>query len=177
MKNLGSDGFIEVNPFSNCCGAKDKDDRYGNIKRRLRLNCCNSWMEDITIKKCDIAWPSDYLYWMGKELPGETPTHAMYTRGSREALEDDLEGCPGGYIHSPYIQSLLPYFRDKAKDGQRIENLRLKMAQDNRLIVEAVAEYEYWDNWQANAKESYIHDVHMAKMKHDAMSAKANSRR
>ena len=55
--------------------------------------------------------------------------------------EDPADGCPGGWVRSPFALSVLRYTRTRADGGIRNQNHLLDRA-DDRLIEEAVLYYE-----------------------------------
>ncbi len=65
----------------------------------------------------------------------------------RENLEEG--GCPGAYYRTPWVESVMRYYRRRDDNGNRIANPALDRC-DDPLVHEAVLELEYHeDSWRA----------------------------
>lgn len=90
---------------------------------------------------------------------GETPPPGTKRPYSENApFERPEDGCPGAWVHSPFIVALCPYLRPRTAGHVRVDNLRL--TPDLWWVIrEAVAEYEYFEDLRISDE---IHQENMA---------------
>jgi hypothetical protein len=61
----------------------------------------------------------------------------------------DVDGCPGSYVYSPFVSSVLKYRRRPTGEGTRTPNRLLDLC-DDELVLEAVEMLETCeDAWQS----------------------------
>lgn len=80
----------------------------------------------------------------------------------REDIEH--EGCPGAWYRTPFVESLMRYYRRRDDQGNRVANPALDKC-DDPLVHEAVLELEHHeDAWRAaySAKQ-----VELMRQKHE----------
>lgn len=93
----------------------------------------------------DSCQPPYALYYLGREpLRVVPPSETAYQipdpgGGVRAPYEDWDEGCPGGWLVCPFIQSFVPYIRQVG--DYSLPNPRIHQNTDP-LILEALEEYE-----------------------------------
>lgn len=77
------------------------------------------------------------------------------TRGPWHEPYEDIseEGCPGAWYRTPFVESLLRYYRRRDDQGNRVPNPALDRCEDH-LVHEAVLELEHHeDAWRAEWDE------------------------
>lgn len=63
----------------------------------------------------------------------------------QKPLEDPEEiGCPGSWVRSPFVISVLRYYRRRDENGGRVPNPKLDHC-DDPLVHEAITALEYHD--------------------------------
>lgn len=70
--------------------------------------------------------------------------------------EEDIfdEGCPGAWYRTPFVLSLLRYYRRPCGDGGRVANTLLDRCADE-WIHDAIRELEWWEAaWQREHSEA-----------------------
>lgn len=79
----------------------------------------------------------------------------------RHPLEDPNDGCPGGDQRCRFVNSLGRYMRSQAEGGTRVSNPLLDRC-DDWLVVDAVLEYEGYQDAAASARCRHDVDVREA---------------
>lgn len=71
-------------------------------------------------------------------------------------LEDpDVMGCPGSWYRTPFIQSLLEYYRERDDQGNRVPNPKLDRC-DDPLVHEAIVLLE---RHEGNAIREHLYQI------------------
>lgn len=88
----------------------------------------------------------DRSTWTGEKLlpiwMGARPRYGVSGRDIHTPLEDiEREGCPGAWTRTPFLRSLLTYYRRRDEHGGRVANRALDDC-DDPLVHDAIAELE-----------------------------------
>jgi hypothetical protein len=76
---------------------------------------------------------------------------AIDSRGVIDRPTEDIEneGCPAGWVRSPFVQSVQRYTRAPTENGGRVSNPLFDRCDDD-LVIEAVLELEMHEGrWMA----------------------------
>lgn len=116
----------------------------------------------------DVKWEVDAArlrVHMGRQAdPDLDPAPWGLRDGSRNSLdqpwwrtpgEEPSEGCPGGWIRSEIVESLMPYIRRRTEQGGRVQNMRLDQC-DDRLVMDAVLYFEQCEERRIGYQQSLI---------------------
>lgn len=108
------------------------------------------------------AWTGDRLAcdaWMGAppdyDREGKADDDVV---GSWSEPREDIEreGCPGAWYRTPFIESLMRFYRRRDDHGGRVANPALDRCGD-WLVHEAILELEHWeDAWRAEYSACHL---------------------
>jgi len=96
----------------------------------------------------EVPWdilPERLVYWMGRPAAlserKNPPPPGMLSDWWEHPPEPLADGCPAGWIISPFAESVLSYVRRRTDGGGRVDNPKFSALAD-RVAQEAVAYYE-----------------------------------
>ena len=89
--------------------------------------------------------------WTGKHLVrthmGRPRDYSREGQGDWAAPTERIEdtGCPGSWYRTPFVQSILRYYRRRDRHGNRIDNPFLSRC-DDELVIEAINALEGFED-------------------------------
>lgn len=119
----------------------------------------SKWTGD-DIKLVHMGAPPDY------SREGAEESHQdRLVRGEWSKPNEDIEheGCPGSYIYSPFIRSLLRYRRSRDEHGGRVSNPFLDRCQDD-FVLSCIMAMEYHED---EARGEWLTKVQQQREKKD----------
>ena len=92
----------------------------------------------------EVEWGMDHetpAFYMGR--PADRRLHLRVgTADTERPLEDEADGCPGGYQRAPMLGPLHRYYRRRTDDGGRVANPFFDRC-DDHLVLSAILYLEH----------------------------------